>query len=122
MMGVHDTVAAWGVRKEYTFTFLLVNQAMPQQTIHTELVELALTNTTEPLSAFVERIDQEHANPQKAWSEMGQPEYLSEYEVNSLKVGSELDKEPLEWTYDRGVVHLHLSLPSQSVAAVTLEL
>jgi xylan 1,4-beta-xylosidase len=120
--GKHDTVEVWGVRKEYAFNFLLVNQAMPRHSIHTEVVKLTLSNTPEPLAVFVERIDEDHANPRKKWEELGKPDYLSAYEVEMLKASSELVKEPLEWKYEQGNVHLKLSLPPQSVAAITLEL
>ena len=122
VVGEHETVAAWGVRKEYAFTLLLVNQAMPRHSIYTELVELTLAKASEPLAVFVERIDDDHANPQKRWVELGKPDYLSAYEVESLKASSELVKEPLEWKYEQGNVYLKLSMPPQSVAAITLEL
>jgi xylan 1,4-beta-xylosidase len=120
--GEHDTVTVWGARKEYAFTFLIVNQAMPEQSIHTEQLMLTLTNTTKPLSVFVERIDADHANPRKAWMEMGEPEYPSAYELDTLKAASVLVKEPLSWMYDQGTIRLELSMPPQSVAAVILEL
>ena len=120
--GEHDTVAVWGVRKEYAFNFLLINQAMPRHPIRTEFVELTLSNTPEPLAVFVEHIDEDHANPRKKWEELGKPDYLSAYEVGTLKAASELVKEPMEWKYEQGNVHLRLSLPPQSVAAITLEL
>src|SRR5688572_12031474 len=120
--GEHETVEVWGVRKKYAFTLLLVNQAMPRHSIYTELVELTLAKASEPLAVFVERIDDDHANPQKRWVELGKPDYLSAYEVESLKASSELVKEPLQWKYEQGNVYLKLSMPPQSVAAITLEL
>ena len=95
---------------------------MPKHQIRTELVKLSLVNAPEPLAVFVERIDGDHANPQKAWIELGRTEYLSAYEIDLLKAASELTQEPLEWKYDHGNIHLHLSLPPQSVAAITFEL
>ncbi len=95
---------------------------MPRHPIRTEWVELTLTNAPEPLAIFVERIDEDHANPRKKWEELGKPAYLSAYEVDSLKATSELVKEPMEWKYEERNVHLRLSMPPQSVAAITLEL
>jgi xylan 1,4-beta-xylosidase len=120
--GQHDTVAVWGARKDYVFTFLVINQNMPGHPIHTELVDLVLANSPEPLAVFVERIDEDHANPKKKWDELGKPEYLSSYEVDMLKAVSEMTKQPLGWSYDQGTVRVQLSMPPQSVAAVTLEL
>jgi xylan 1,4-beta-xylosidase len=119
--GQHETVEVWGVRKAWAFTFLLVNQAMPGHAIQSEYVELTLVNAPQPLTAFVERIDEDHANPQKVWMEQGRPVYLSAYEVDELKAISELVKEPLTWSYDQGYVRLKVTMPPQSVAAITLE-
>jgi xylan 1,4-beta-xylosidase len=113
--GKHDTVAVWGARKEYTFTFRMVNQAMPEYPIHTEQVELTLTNTPEPLAVYVESVDEDHAKAKKIWVEMGEPEYPSAYEVDALKAASGLVQEPLRWTYDQGVVHFQLSLPHKAL-------
>lgn len=120
--GEHETVGVWGVRKKYAFTFLLVNQAMPRHPIQTEVVELTLANTPQPLAVFIERIDEDHANVEKAWVERGRPEYLSVYEVDELQAISQVVKEPLPWAHDEGKIQLKVSLPAQSVAAITLEL
>ena len=95
---------------------------MPRHPIRTEVVELTLSNAPEPLAVFVERIDEDHANPRRKWDELGKPDYLSAYEVDSLQAASELIKEPMEWKYEQGNIYLKLSLPPQSVAAITLEL
>lgn len=104
------------------FTFPAINQAIPDQSTHTDQVKLNLTNTRKPLSVFVERIDADYANPKKHRMEIGEPKCPSAYEVDSLRADSELFTELLVWTYDQGTVHLPLSMLPQSAAAVTLEL
>jgi xylan 1,4-beta-xylosidase len=73
------------------------------------------------MTAYVQRIDEDHANPKRLWVEMGQPEYLSSKEVDQLQQASELVTERQSFTYDSGVVTLKTNLPPHGVAAVTIE-
>jgi xylan 1,4-beta-xylosidase len=119
--GTHETVEAWAVRKKNTLTILLVNDAQPCHPIKTELVEVRLTDTPELRMVYIERIDEEHANPRQVWIEMGEPEYLSSWQVEQLQAASRLVKEPLTWWREEGAVHLNIDLPSHSVAMITVE-
>jgi xylan 1,4-beta-xylosidase len=126
IQGAHATVEAWAVRKPdgrapASLTLLLVNDAQPRQPIQTELTQVRLTNTPTPLTAHVERIDDEHANPRRAWEEMGQPKYLSAQQVAQLQAASRLRKEPLSWQPAEGGLQFDLDLPPHSVAALTVE-
>jgi xylan 1,4-beta-xylosidase len=120
--GRHGTVDAWAVRgEEGELTVLLTNHALPRHPITTELARVELTHTQEPRAAFVERIDERHANPRRAWEEMGRPEYLSQREVDALQAASRLVKEPLNGrSTERGVL-FEVDLPPHSVAALTIE-
>ena len=40
--------------------------------------------------SYIQRIDEDHANPRRAWLEMGSPEYLSPLEVEQLQASSQL--------------------------------
>jgi xylan 1,4-beta-xylosidase len=73
----HDTAIAWAVRRDNTITVLLTNHALPRHAINTELVHVSLTNSSAPRIAYVERIDEDHANANRAWQQMGAPEYPS---------------------------------------------
>ncbi|HXG69105.1 MAG TPA: hypothetical protein VNJ04_00655 [Gemmatimonadaceae bacterium] len=119
--GTHETVDAWVVRKDSSVTVLLTNHAQPRHEISTQLVDVRLTNATEPRVAYIERIDQDHANPQPLWQEIGVPEYLSPQQVEQLQVASRLVKEPIGWKFEEGAVHLNIDLPPHAVATVTLE-
>ena len=112
---------AWVVRKEKGATVLLTNHAMPRHPIHTELVNLRLIDAPQPATAYVERIDQDHANPRRLWQTLGEPKYLSALQVEQLKTASSLVKEPQPWTYEQGNINLAIALPPQSVAAITME-
>ncbi len=122
VQGQHETVEAWVAYKEYALCVALVNHARPRHPIKTELVKVRLENAPEPLSMYVQRIDEDHANPRKAWEQMGQPEYLSTYDVEALKAASQLVKELIPIQFADGVVTFQLDLPPQSIVAVTLEL
>lgn len=87
----------------------------------TELVSVQLTNAPAPQAASVERIDETHANPHRAWTELGQPTYLTRSQVEHLKGVSRLIKEPIGSRYEVGTIHLDLDLPHHGVAAITME-
>ncbi len=107
----HATVSAWVVRKGRTATALLVNHAMPRHPIHTELVTLRLAGAPEPCAVYVERIDEDHANPRRLWEAMGKPRYLDVRAVEALKRGSALVQEPHPWAYTPANLDLAIALP-----------
>lgn len=121
VQGTHDTVDAWVVRSESTATVLMTNHAQPRAPIATELVTVRLTQAPVPRAAHVERIDETHANPHRAWIEMGEPTYLNDRDVDELQAVSRLVKEPIGWTFDAGTIRFDLDLPPHSVAAITIE-
>ncbi len=120
--GTHETVDAWVVRKGPSITVLLTNHAQPRHDIVTQLVKVRLTDVPAPLAAYVERIDEDHANARRRWREIGEPEYPSRSEVEQLEAASRLVKEPLGFSYEDRTLCFDVDLPPHSVAAVTLEL
>jgi xylan 1,4-beta-xylosidase len=120
--GTHETVDAWVVRKGRSVTVLLTNHAQPRHDIVTQAMEVRLTDATPPLAAYLERIDEDHANPRRLWREIGEPEYTSRSQVEQLEAASRLVKEPLGFSYDDRTIHFEIDLPPHAVAAVTLEL
>jgi xylan 1,4-beta-xylosidase len=119
--GAHETVDAWVVRKGSAITIILTNLAMPRHPIQTELVSLRFSGASTPRSAFIERIDEDHANPRKLWCAMGEPEYLSSLQVSQLEAASVLRKDSQPLCCDRGNIELKADLPPQSVASITIE-
>jgi xylan 1,4-beta-xylosidase len=119
--GTHDTVDAWVVRNGRSIRVILTNHAQPRHDIVTQLVDVCLTDAPTRLTAYVERIDEDHANPRRRWREMGEPEYPSREQVEQLEVASRLVKEPLGLSYEGGTVRFHVDLPPHSIAAVTLD-
>lgn len=121
VQGTHATVDAWLIRKRDAATILITNLAMPRHPIQTERVNLKLTSAPVPRAAWIERIDEDHANPRLLWQAMGKPEYLDALEVEQLEAASALRKEPQPFRHDEGDVNLTVVLPPQSVAAITIE-
>ncbi len=96
----HATVDAWVIRKDKAATIIPTNLAMPRHPIQTELVNLRLSNTPAPLTAWIERIDEDHSNPRRLWQTMGAPEYLSALQVEQLETASALRTEAQPWARD----------------------
>ena len=119
--GMHDTVDAWAVQTNGGVTLLLTNNALPGHPIKKQQVRVRLTQAPQPRVAFLERIDEEHANPKKPWREMGQPEFLNAKEAEQLQAASRIVKEAQSWLYERRAIHLDIELPPYAVAAITVE-
>jgi xylan 1,4-beta-xylosidase len=120
--GTHETVDVWVVRGRDAVTVLLTNHALPRHQIETESVNVQLTDLPSPRSVYVERIDNDHANAKRLWIEMGQPALPSAREIEQLHVASQIVREPLQWKYEAGTLHLELVMPPQAIAAITVEL
>lgn len=119
--GTHPTLSAWVVRNNDAATIIVTNLAMPRHPIQTELVNLRLSGAAVPRAVWIERIDDDHANPRRLWQTMSEPEYLSALQVEQLETASVLRKESQPWTFAGGNVDLAVALPPQSVAAITIE-
>jgi len=122
VVGTHETVDVWVVRKSRSITVFLTNHAQPRHDIVMQRVEIRLTDVSAPLAATIERIDQDHANPRRQWREMGEPEYLSRAQVQELEAASRLVKEPFDVTCVDRTVCFEVDVPPHAIAAITLEL
>jgi len=94
---------------------------MPRHPIQTEKLNLRLSDAPAPCTTWIERIDEDHANPRRLWQEMGEPEYLSASQIEQLERSSALRKETQPWTEELGNINLTVALAPQSVAAITIE-
>jgi xylan 1,4-beta-xylosidase len=119
--GLHETVDCNVIQKESSVTVLLTNHTTPGHSIETEQVELRLNNAREPVSARIQRIDEEHANPKRLWLELGQPEYLTREQVDQLEEASQLVTETQPISFHDGSVFLKANLPAHAVAAITID-
>ena len=119
--GLHETVDCSVVQKESSVTIVLTNHTTPGHSIETEQIEIRLDNAREPLSASIQRIDDDHANAKRLWIEMGQPEYLTAKEVERLEEASRLVNEKQKFNYRDGSLVMKTNLPAHAVAAITIE-
>ena len=120
--GLHETVDCAVTQQDSTVTILLTNHTTPGHSIETEHLEITLTNISEPQEVYIQRIDAEHANPKAVWVDMGQPEYLTDKDVERLEEASEVVREKQRFKYEDGTLFLKSALPPHSVAAITVEL
>ncbi len=118
--GKHATVDAWAVRNHRGAAILLSNFALPRHPVAEERVQFTLAGASEPESATIARIDQDHANAKKLWQAMGEPEYLSAGEVTRLKDASVLRETGQPFDYRDGCLYLDIRLPPQAVAAISV--
>ena len=120
--GSHETVDAWVARAKDTVTVLLTNHALPRHPIERESVVVELRGSPPVKDAWLERIDEHHANPKRSWQEMGEPKYLSPSAVERLVEASALRRERHPWRHEDGRTRLDVELPAHGVAAITVEL
>ncbi len=118
--GLHETVDCSVIPKDSALTILLTNHTTPGHSIETEHIHVRLDNAPKPVEAYTQRIDAAHANPKTLWQEMGQPEYLTEKDVEQLQEASRLVKERQSWTYKDNALILKADLPPHAVAAITI--
>ncbi len=117
--GSHETVDAWLVGDRGATTIVLTNFALPRHSITTESVSFTLKGDGVFSRASIKRVDLEHANAKRRWEQMGKPEYLSDGMVGELKEASTLQSEIQPMIYRDGCYRLQVTLPPQSVAAIS---
>ena len=119
--GLHETVDCSVIQKESSVTVLLSNHTTPGHSIETEQITLRLANAREPVTARIQRVDEEHANPKRLWREMGQPEHLRAKDVERLEEASQTATEKQRFEFAEGTVILKTNLPAHGVAAITID-
>ncbi len=117
--GSHATVMVWvGSGESASETnVVLINQAMPKHVIGSEAVLLRLLHSVQvvPKAVTIARVDETHANPERAWREMGAPTYLMPEQVRSLMLASEISREPIAFSSNPGDLEIAVVLAPQSV-------
>src|SRR5205807_10564277 len=61
--GLHETVNVWVIRSDEKLTVLMTNHALPGHSIESERISMRLLNASKPYAAWIDRIDEDHANP-----------------------------------------------------------
>ena len=120
--GTHETVDVWILKKTGVLQILLSNSALPKHPVKTEQVKIELQIKNKIKKAFIERIDDTHANSTQAWIAMGSPQSLSPQQVLTLEAASSLIKEPLNINVENALATIEVTIPQQGVACITLEI
>lgn len=120
--GRHETVDIWCTRQAMTLKILVTNAALPRHPVKTEIVKIQIKELETFKTAYLERIDDHHANAYKAWLDMGSPQSLNRYQVDALESASRLITEPWAIERDQQTGTLSFALPPQGVVCLTLEL
>jgi xylan 1,4-beta-xylosidase len=119
--GLHGTASAWVTRDKASVRVLLVNHALPRHPIASVPVRIRLAHALEPSAAWVERIDDDHANAKRRWQTLGSPEYLAGPALEQLHEASRLTRQACSWTWHENGVAVEIDLPPHAVAALTVE-
>ncbi len=119
--GLHETVDAWVTRTRAGISALFVNHALPRHSITPARVRIHLVHAPEPSGAWVERIDEDHANAKRRWQTLGAPEYLDSATVEQLHEASRLTRQACPWTWREQQIVLELELPPHALAALAVE-
>jgi xylan 1,4-beta-xylosidase len=119
--GSHATVDAWVIRGPSKVQVLVTNGSLPGHPIRSEDVRLQLKNVGSFQTAYLERIDDAHANAKRKWIEMGSPSTLLPREVHTLEAASSLKKQVIQLKSKKGLTIIDLTVPSQGSVLITLE-
>jgi xylan 1,4-beta-xylosidase len=120
--GAHSTVNAWAILNgSDSLTLLLSNHAFPKHDIRTAVVTFTVQGSHKPLEAWVERIDEDHANPRRAWKDMGSPDYLDTKRIEALHAASQTQREKLEVKSHGVGIDIELHIPPHAIAAVQIQ-
>jgi xylan 1,4-beta-xylosidase len=120
--GLHETINAWVTRRDLaSIKALIVNHALPRHSIAPARVGVHLAHAPEPSGAWLERIDETHANAKRQWQMLGAPEYLDGPAVKQLHEASEIVREKCPWTWRDGELALEFAIPPHAVVALTVE-
>ncbi len=120
--GASPTVDFGASKGDGKITVLLANHNVLYAPIEAARITVAVKGVKGAKSASVTRIDDAHANPKKAWIEMGSPTYPTTEQINQLMKASETADEPVALQQAADGVTFELELPAQGVAAVTITL
>lgn len=117
-----DTVDCFAFRNKEELNILISNYQVPLSPIKAERINIVVNGAKNVQAAFLERIDESHANPEKAWVDMGRPKYLNREQIQALMKASELVKEPIDWARKENEVTIDLLVQPYSVTMISLTL
>jgi hypothetical protein len=98
----------------------MTNHVYPGHFIEQETVGILLANSPKPRKAYLERIDEQSANPKKIWKRKGSPEYLSKIDIQELEEHSQMKRSSMKIHYKWNSCYFVVDMPPHSVASITI--
>ena len=120
--GEHATIDVWLIHKTDAHQILITNTALPRHPISNESVRISLNNIPEIIKAYIERIDDKHANATAAWQKMGSPATLHPNDVKALEDSSALHQKHINFKFEKNNATVDVEMPPQGTALITLEI
>jgi len=89
---------------------LLTRQKMKNLDLPKEPVAVTIELPEAPKSLILNRIDETHCNPLKLWEDMGSTLDLTPDEVECIKEKTAMVDEPIDYTYENGLLTFSAAL------------
>ena len=86
-----------------------------------ERYEIEFTLDFAAAGVSVQRIDDAHCNPKRAWAERGEPDNLTPAEVSEIREKTRLIEEPLAFTAENGKTSIRVALSTNDVYLITVK-
>lgn len=118
--GAADTLEVLATKKDNGLALLLHNHQVEGEAVQNCEVTLKIVHCPEAAHAAVQRIDDGHCNPKRAWVDMGSPEYATAEQIEVLHAAARLHTEVLPISCQDGALTLCLTVPAHGVAAVDI--
>jgi xylan 1,4-beta-xylosidase len=118
---VNATVEAVATVDDQRVLILLYNHNVPLAPIEEETVEIVLKGWQGDASAWIERVDSEHANPKRRWLELGSPQYPNTQALDDIAKASQRPREPISYHKHDDKISLCVTVPAHGIVAVGIE-
>ena len=119
--GTAATLDGMATRTDAGVRVLVCNHDVPLAAIHPETLSISLPHDPPFARAWIERIDDDHANPARLWREQGSPDYPDKRAVSDLILKSRPAPEEVPLPRADGHQELSLIIPPHGVAAIFFE-
>ncbi len=116
-----STVDAVATRAGSRIMLLACNHDVPKASLRTERLEVVLPGAPTFSTAWVQRIDEDNANPRRMWTDRGGPRYPDARLVGDLVACSALKKTSVALDRTGGRQRVAIDIPPHGVAAITFE-
>jgi len=121
----YPTVDLLATRNQTHIVILMTNHDVLNTNVPAQDICINITglSTSKQYSPTLNRIDENNANPLKAWQTMGSPTYPTKVQLDSISKSSEMSSDPLSYTVNGpNEIMFTLHLLGQGVAGISFQL